>query len=103
MKAEAGRRPIARERPLNPAARAALVVAAATTILFFYLAAMTTLALLGVAIVVLLVCTIGAARVGLSSYVARMMMVPAEIFGVLARNLWLPTPPRVGGAPRRAS
>src|SRR4249920_3640142 len=83
MKAEAGRLPIAGERPLNPAARAALVVAAATTILLFYLAA----------IVILLVVMIGAARVGLSSYVAGMMKVPAEIFGVLARNLWLPTPP----------
>jgi Zn-dependent protease with chaperone function/tetratricopeptide (TPR) repeat protein len=93
MKAEAGRRPIAGERPLNPAARAALVVAAATTILLFYLAAITTLGLLGVAIVILLVVMIGAARVGLSSYVAGMMKVPTEIFGVLARNLWLPTPP----------
>lgn len=81
------------ERPLNPAARGALVIAAATTILLFYLAAITALALLGVAIAVLVVVMIGAARVGLSSYVAALVKVPIEIFGVLARNLWLPTPP----------
>jgi len=93
MKAEAVRRPIAGERPLNPAARTALVLAAAMTILLFYLAAITTLALLGLAIGILVVVTIGAARVGLSSYVAAVMKLPAEIFGVLARNLWLPTRP----------
>lgn len=94
MKVVAGRRlPTAGERPLNPAARGALVLAAATTILLFYLAAATALVLLGVAIVILVVVMIGAARVGLSSYVAALIKLPAEMFGVLARNLWLPTPP----------
>ena len=93
MKAEAGRIPRAGERPLNPAARAALVLAAATTILLFYIAAITALGLLGLAIAILMVVTIGAARFGLSSYVVATMKVPAEIFGALARNLWLPTRP----------
>jgi len=81
------------EQPLNPAARAALVVSAAATILLFYVAAIASLVLLGLAIAILCVVVVGAARFGLADHVVRALKPPAEIFGVLARNLWLPTSP----------
>src|SRR5207248_2045215 len=71
-------------------------------ILLFYLAAITSLALLGLYLAVLVVATIVSARFGMSAHVIAAMAPPGEIFGVLVRNLWLPTEPVYRLALRRS-
>jgi len=81
------------EHPLSPAARGTLVVAAAATIVLFYAASVASLALLALIIAVLFLATLGAARFGLGAAVGKKIALPAQMFWIFARNLWLPTEP----------
>jgi Zn-dependent protease with chaperone function len=81
------------EHPLSPAARGTLVVAAAATIVLFYAASLASLALLALLIAVFFLATLGAARFGLGAAVGKKMALPARMFWLFARSLWLPTEP----------
>ena len=75
------------ERPLTPRARLVLQGSAAATILTFYAAATFTMAILTILFLIGIVVVAGAARVGLSSYVADLIK---PVVGPLAFcvNLW---------------
>ena len=78
---------IAGERPLNPAERTALVVAAATTTLLFYVVTTIISAALFAISTVLLVVTIGAARVGLSGTVGAILQREWLLLKIVLRSL----------------
>src|SRR5262245_25656312 len=78
-----------RERPLAPAARAALVVAAAATIVLFYATAIGALAILGAIVVVLAGLLLGGARFGLATFMAPLIATPSALFMIIIRRLWL--------------
>src|SRR2546425_11102484 len=80
---------IREEKPLTPAARAALVVNAAITILLFYLTAILFMAGFGALALLLLGAAVLAARFGMAAFVARLMRVPVRLLGILGRRLWL--------------
>src|SRR4029077_14876911 len=81
------------EKPLSPAARAALVVNAAATILLFYATAILWMGGLGALALVLLAATALAARFGMAPLVARLLRVPVRLLGIFGRKLWLPSGP----------
>src|SRR3989442_11236719 len=80
------------EKPLSPAARAGLVVSAAVTILLFYLTAILFMAGFSTLALLLLLVTMAAARVGMASFVGRLLQVPVRLTGILGGKLWLPSP-----------
>ena len=83
---------VAGERPLNPAERTALVVAAATaTLLFYVLTSIVALALFALCTVLLIV-TIGAARIGLAGTVGGILQREWKLLQIVLKSLWLPTP-----------
>ncbi len=81
------------ERPLNPAERGALVLRATLAMALFYLAALGLMLFCGALVIVLFLVLLGATRFGLATVVGRLMAAPAGIFGILARRMWLPSPP----------
>src|SRR2546422_9590410 len=80
---------IMEEKPLTPAARAALLVNAAITILLFYLTAILFMAGFGALALLLLGAAVLAARFGMAAFVGRLMRVPVRLLGILGRRLWL--------------
>src|SRR2546425_1426164 len=94
------------EKPLSPAARAGLVVNAAVTILLFYLTAILFMAGFSALALLLLLVTMAAARVGMASFVGRLLQGPGRLIKIFGRELWLPSrttlplPLTRGGGPR---
>jgi Zn-dependent protease with chaperone function/tetratricopeptide (TPR) repeat protein len=104
MTAQAPRSSIPGEEPLGPAARAWLVANAAFTILLFYLTAMLFIAAFAVLALLLLFVALALARLGLASFVTRLLQVPVRLIGILGRRLWLSSglTYRIALAPRDA-
>src|SRR3989442_10882680 len=81
---------IMNEKPLSPAARAGLVVNAAFTLLLFYLTAILFMAGFSALASLLLLVTLAARRVGMASFVGRVLPVPVCFVGVLGGERWVP-------------
>src|SRR2546426_1636931 len=81
---------IMNEKPLSPAARAGLVVNAAFTILLFYLTAILFMAGFSALASLLLLVTMATARVGMASFVGRLLPGPVRLIGILRGELLLP-------------
>src|SRR5256885_2108047 len=92
------------EKPLSPAARAGLVVNAAVTILLFYLTAILFMAGFSALALLLLLVTMAAARVGMASFVGRLLQGPVRLIKIFGRELWLPSEKtyRIAPTPRGA-
>jgi Zn-dependent protease with chaperone function/tetratricopeptide (TPR) repeat protein len=80
------------ERPLSPTQRSALVFAAATTVLVFYVAAIVFMATTAAILALLFIVAVAGARFGLAWLMGRVLRTPAQLLGIFARRLWLPTP-----------